>query len=290
MPGLLKTVLFVEDGKFDEIFKQSIMKHVLLEKSSHGKWLKALIAIRPERAIRYFTEFSKLVSDDLNGLLPFVKEVDEVMRVRRSNRRSVLTSIHHGLFGSNDSSFDDSKGEDNGYAKVMITKRDDIIHYLCYDLQILSRVAGMSEKDQLKAVSTRLIQMIVDMQTAHPFNSCVTVLDAFFHFILFAAAQVQSVVFLCPNFNAEAYVVATVVTLFSVFYFALRELLQIVSYRSWTDFEENVIFDLWNHIDLITIILLVSAFICWSVQVLIFHSKQLMSKQNEIKHTFHIFP
>ena len=286
MPGLLKTALFINNESYDEIFGLSIMQHILLEKSSHGHWLKYVSEFRPERVLLYYNELSKLMTDDLNGMLPQTVEIDDEDFLRHASKiskqlgRSSLRKAFMGsrsekwnmfstLSSATESHLEDNTGENrsfNSYAKVMKKKRNEVLNYLSYDLLVLSDVSRMSKENQLQAGSTRTIQMIVDMQTSRPFVSCLTVLDTIFHFFLFSFGQAQTIIYLTQdsdyNFDHQWYTfaVTSMITGMSVFYFVIREILQMASNRSWTGFKENILFDLWNHIDLLAIALIVSLY------------------------------
>ena len=286
MPGLLKTALFINNERYNEIFGLSIMQHILLEKSSHGHWLKYVSEFRPERVMLYYNELSKLMTDDLNGMLPQTVEIDEEDFVRHASKiskqsgRSSLRKAFMGsksekwnmfstLSSSTKSHLEDNTRENrsfNSYAEVMKKKRNEVLNYLSYDLLVLSNVSRMSKENQLQAASTRVIQMIVDKQTSRPFVSCLTVLDTIFHFILYSIGQAQTIIYLTQdsdyNFGHQwyAFSVTSLIMGVSVYYFVVRELLQIASNRSWTGFKENILFDLWNHIDLLAIVLIVSLY------------------------------
>ena len=77
------------------------------------------------------------------------------------------------------------------------------------------------------------------------------------YYVQFLAFEVQSITFLGGS-GSMAYIIAAQATQFTLFYFVTRELLQIASQPSIRDFKQDILFDLWNHIDLFALCLIVS--------------------------------
>ena len=277
MPGLLKTALFIDDDKYKVIFGLSIMKHILLEKSSHGKWLEYVSEFRPERMILYLEALSKLMSDDIDGMLPQTVAIYKEDFARHARRNSSARKNFRGnksgkwnmLFmlassRSNTTKVDiANKRSLNGFAEIMMKKRDNVLDYLSNDLLVLNYVSRMSKEYQLQAVSTKVIQLIVDKQTGRPFVACLTVLDTIFHVILFVVSQFQATIYTTTDYQFGDqwfyFAIFCFITIILIYYFIVREILQLMSQRSWVDFKQEVLFDVWNHIDLAAIVLLVSS-------------------------------
>mmetsp|Transcript_27095 Transcript_27095/g.42077 ORF Transcript_27095/g.42077 Transcript_27095/m.42077 type:complete len:876 (-) Transcript_27095:211-2838(-) len=265
--GFLKTSIFIANDRFREIFDLSVMKHVLLEKDSHGEWINELPEYCPHRIVLYFNEISKLLTDDINGLIPSTVQVIDVaeadfrrasitvrshqsIRSKKAQKRRSISTILRALTESNVENTDLGV---SGFAGIMTEKRDKIIDYLNYELLILSSVRRLNDTHQLQAGSTRLIRRIVDTKTAQAFCSCLTVLDATSHCIFFLAFFTQAAVFLSPSFDRDVYIIAETTVFFILFYFTTREVLQLLSHRNWVDFRDAILYDLWNHFDLATL-------------------------------------
>mmetsp|Transcript_32075 Transcript_32075/g.46613 ORF Transcript_32075/g.46613 Transcript_32075/m.46613 type:complete len:922 (-) Transcript_32075:173-2938(-) len=265
-PDLMKEVLLLDDDTKSEVFDLSIMKHVLLKPAAYGKWMYQFAEDHPNEIIFCFQAVSELLTGNVDGLIHnhdtrASQATTRSFATYRSNERSrppQLSILRRAasVFHIFDSNIEDA--ENVSAAEVLRIRRDELLEFLSNDFRILGLVVSMDSEYQQLAVSTRLIQVVANMQTTRPFNTCLTMMDLTLHMVLFLAFEVQSITFLGGN-GSMAYIIAAQATQFTLFYFVTRELLQIASQPSIRDFKQDILFDIWNHIDLFAVFLILAS-------------------------------
>jgi len=186
--------------------------------------------------IGLFYTSTKLLTDDINGLIPSTVQVVDVAgadfmnasitarnnlstRSKKVQKRSSISTILRALTEKKLENTDEGR---SGFAGIMTEKRDKVIDYLNYELLILSSVRRLNDTHQLQAGSTRLIRRIVDMKTAQAFCTCLTLLDAVSHCIFFQLSSYKQLLSSALDFTRSAMSTSSLRQQYSLYCFTLQ--------------------------------------------------------------------
>jgi len=250
IPGFIKTSLFLRKDDRERIFSCTSMRHILLDDEGTRCWLVPLLRLDPSRAMFYMNHISSYLHPGVNGiidkdqlLLSDAKEKLGIDDDETLNRLEFIAYIQ--------------EKRDNFFERFYVNGIDRYVFYA---------ITEMERKMQEKLAGIQSVEWLVDnVFRSSRFPFVLLIMDGIMNVFVQASFQITLLNALL-YVDIEYYAFASIIAVFSIVYFLIREILQTCSVRTFNEFK-TAFTSIWNIVDWITIFLVITALILinWNI-------------------------
>ena len=227
IPHLIKTLLLIDDeAKREHIFRLTVVRRVVLDKQSIGKWLTSML----------WSDSKRIAQRALN-YLDLLSEVSEDEKTEVSCTDSLSRDV----------------------AKK---KQEDLYEAVAQLDNLIPSMIDLDESMQEQAATSKIVRRVMDKMISRPFAVTVVFFDMLFLAVLIVSFRFSVHGYL--NAYDPSYIIKCVyVANTSIFYYIIRELGQVISLTmiAKQKFGLKHFWSFWNIVDVMSVIMTLSSIV-----------------------------